>query len=372
MKPYALIGVVRAYIFTGRGGGLNFLVREVGRLIPVLIGSAALCACGDDLTLSPTSYIASAGSTQNSSSGATTPTTPSGAFVGINVLVSGLDSGASLHFSLNGSAVSSGVIDANGDTPVPGNVTELMVGSAYSFAITVQPQDEICAAANASGTIGSAIPPNITITCVARGASSSIVAASATSLGIKSTPSHATPQARQGAASWTDPNGRLWMFGGNGYDAEGASETFGDLWRLSPVSSGWTLITASSSTPAARAYAASWADANGDLWLFGGQGRDTNGTAPPTLSMICGSSPYRPANGPESAARHGKTCQAFTDSQVFPSATTSPAAGRTPSPGSIQPARSGSLAATASTRPAHWERSTICGSSHPLRTYGPG
>jgi len=263
MKPYALIGVVR----------------EVTRLIPMLIGSAALCACGDDLTLSPTSYVASAGSTQNSSSGTTTPATPSGALVGINVLVSGLDSGTSLNFSLNGSAVSSGVIDANGDTPVPGTVTELMVGSTYTFAITVQPQDEICAAANASGTIGSTIPPNITITCVARAASSSMVAASAPSLGIKSTPSHATPQARQGAASWTDPNGRLWMFGGNGYDAEGASETFGDLWRLSPESGGWTSITASSSTPAARAYATSWADANGDLWLFGGQGRDANGTA---------------------------------------------------------------------------------------------
>jgi N-acetylneuraminic acid mutarotase len=212
---------------------------------------------------------------------------PTGAasFVGINVVVSGLDSGASLHFSVNGDTVSSGVIDANGDTTVPGNLTELVVGSTYSFAITVQPQDELCAAANASGTIGSTIPPNITVTCVAdaagaaAGAAPSIIAASETSRGIKSTPAHATPQARQGAASWTDPSGRLWMFGGNGYDAEGTSETFGDLWRLSPESSGWSLISTSGSAPAARAYATSWADANGDLWLFAGQARDAKGSA---------------------------------------------------------------------------------------------
>lgn len=69
------------------------------------------------------------------------------------------------------------------------------------------------------------------------------------------------------------------MFGGNGNDGQGVSVTFGDLWRLNPQSSGWSLIASSGSAPAARAYATSWADANGDLWLFGGQGRDANGTA---------------------------------------------------------------------------------------------
>jgi Galactose oxidase, central domain/Kelch motif len=241
------------------------LIRIVG--IPVLIGGAALCACSGSRTLSAGSEAA----------GTTNPATPT--FVGLNVIVSGLDNGDSLQFSVNGSSGGSGVIDANGDTPVSGSVTELTVGSAYSFAITVQPPDELCAAANASGTIGSAVPPNITVTCVARTSSASAIAASEGSLGIKSTASRAAPQARQGAASWTDPSGRLWMFGGNGYDAEGLSETFGDLWRLSPESGGWSLMSASSSVPAARAYATAWADANGDLWLFGGQGHGANGTA---------------------------------------------------------------------------------------------
>jgi hypothetical protein len=275
MKPHTLLGIMRAYIVTDRDGRLNRAFRKATRLIPVLIGGAALCACSGTRSLSASSDASAAAA---SSSGTTTPATPTGASVGINVLVSGLDTGTSLNFSVNGSAVSSGVIDANGDTPVPGSMTQLMVGSTYSFAITLQPQNELCTTANASGTIGSTIPPNITITCVSATSSASVMAASATSLAIKSAPSHATPQARQGAASWTDPSGRLWMFGGNGYDAEGASETFGDLWRLSPESSGWSLMSASSSAPAARAYATSWADTNGDLWLFGGQGRDMSGT----------------------------------------------------------------------------------------------
>jgi len=41
------------------------------------------------------------------------------------------------------------------------------------------------------------------------------------------------------------------MFGGNGYDAEGASVTFRDLWRLSPESSG-PLLHGSKSASAAR------------------------------------------------------------------------------------------------------------------------
>lgn len=212
-------------------------------------------------------------------------------------------------------------------------------------------------------------PPYITLTCVSRGCSPSAIAGSAAPLGIKSTPFHATPQARQGAASWTDPGGRLWMFGGNGHDADGTSITFGDLWRLNPQSSGWSLIAASGSAPAARAYATSWADANGDLWLFGG--KVAMRTAPPRSSMICGNPPYRPVNGIASAALRGGTCRRHTDSQVSPPPTVCPAADRTPLPGSIQPARSGCSAATASTPRAHSERSAICGNTRHQRACGP-
>jgi hypothetical protein len=254
---------------------------EVARLILALLGSATLCACGDDLTVSASSYAASASSSQNLSTGTTTPATPTGTngpYVGIDVLVSGLDSGTSMQFSVNGNTGSWGVVSANGNVSVPGDVTELTVGDPYTFAITVQPPDEICTAANASGAIGSTIPPNISVSCVLRESSPSVIDASAASLAIKSSSSRATPQARQGAASWTEPNGRIWMFGGDCDDGEGASVTLGDLWRLSTDSGGWSLVSASTPTPSARAYAAAWSDANGNLWLFGGQARGTNGT----------------------------------------------------------------------------------------------
>ncbi len=270
------IAARRAPTERSRHRASNPAFRELTRVLSVIIGSAALCACDDDLTLASSSYSTGTGSSQSSSS---SPAAPGHSYVGVNVLVSGLDSGTSVQFSVNGMTGSWGIIDANGEVSVPGIDTQLTVGSSYSFAVTIQPPDEVCAASNASGTIGSTVPPNITLTCVPRASTQSASTASATPLAMRSTTFHAAPQARQGASSWTDPGGRLWMFGGNGRDAQGASVTFGDLWRLSPEANGWNLIQAPGSAPSARAYANSWTDANGDLWLFGGQGHDANGAA---------------------------------------------------------------------------------------------
>ena len=41
------------------------------------------------------------------------------------------------------------------------------------------------------------------------------------------------PGARQQSSSWIDSNGRLWLFGGNGYDINGTSDGLNDLWRYS-------------------------------------------------------------------------------------------------------------------------------------------
>jgi N-acetylneuraminic acid mutarotase len=39
------------------------------------------------------------------------------------------------------------------------------------------------------------------------------------------------PGARQGATSWTDNAGNVWLFGGQGNDSTGAFGLLGDLWR---------------------------------------------------------------------------------------------------------------------------------------------
>lgn len=104
------------------------------------------------------------------------------------------------------------------------------------------------------------------------------------------------PGARYGATSWTDPQGNVWIFGGAGYDSEGLPGYLNDLWKYSPSSGEWTWVGAAGSNaangegvygaqgvaaitnvPGARWEAVSWADANGNAWLFGGVGLDSTG-----------------------------------------------------------------------------------------------
>jgi hypothetical protein len=42
------------------------------------------------------------------------------------------------------------------------------------------------------------------------------------------------PGARVLAVSWTDASGNLWLFGGDGYGANGTSGNLNDLWRYQP------------------------------------------------------------------------------------------------------------------------------------------
>ena len=118
--------------------------------------------------------------------------------------------------------------------------------------------------------------------------------------GVLGTPAAGnTPGGRDGAATWTDSNGHLWLFGGAGFEADGDACSYSDLWEfnLSLGSYGeWAWMGGSSTavnqsgiygtlgTPAAanipggRQWAASWTDINSRLWLFGGNGFDANGS----------------------------------------------------------------------------------------------
>jgi hypothetical protein len=102
------------------------------------------------------------------------------------------------------------------------------------------------------------------------------------------------PGARTSAAAWTDPAGRLWLFGGvaPGANPDVCCGDFNDLWLYDPSAQTWTWMSGSSSTnqsgvygsvsvaapgnvPGARDSAAAWATSDGSLWLFGGE--DFNG-----------------------------------------------------------------------------------------------
>jgi N-acetylneuraminic acid mutarotase len=113
------------------------------------------------------------------------------------------------------------------------------------------------------------------------------------SLGVAATGNN--PGARERAVSWTDSNGNFWLFGGDGYGANGSSGSFNDLWEFTPSTNEWTWVRGGSALNAAGVYgsagvaapgnnpggrvnAVSWADRNGNLWLFGGLGYDTTGS----------------------------------------------------------------------------------------------
>jgi hypothetical protein len=127
-------------------------------------------------------------------------------------------------------------------------------------------------------------------------------------------PNLSTPGGRDFAAAWTDNQGRRWLFGGTGFPypsplGKQAPSLLNDLWVYDGRVGGWVpanlpIFTNSVSSPAvfqvrvdslenedtptftgppfvpapgARWGSSSWTSTTGDLYLFGGQGIDSNG-----------------------------------------------------------------------------------------------
>ena len=96
------------------------------------------------------------------------------------------------------------------------------------------------------------------------------------------------PGGRYETSSWIDNSGNLWLFGGEG------TGFLNDLWAFNPPTSQWVWMggsttanqsgvygtlqsPAATNTPGSRVEATNWTDSYGNLWLFGGDGRDANG-----------------------------------------------------------------------------------------------
>jgi N-acetylneuraminic acid mutarotase len=111
------------------------------------------------------------------------------------------------------------------------------------------------------------------------------------------------PGGRWQPLHWTDSSGHFWLFGGNGFDANGTIGLLNDLWEFNPSTNAWTWMGGSSTVPnvsgggggnpgvygtlgvpaagnipGGRDVDATWTDTSGNLWLFGGSGYDANGT----------------------------------------------------------------------------------------------
>jgi len=127
------------------------------------------------------------------------------------------------------------------------------------------------------------------------GGSSSVVDAPGT-YGNMGTPAPGNiPGSRDSAMTWTDTNGNLWFFGGEGYGATGGGNFggyFNDLWMYDGTEWTWVGgsntsgqqgvygslgVPASGNIPGSRLSGVTWTDAKGNLWLFGGEGSGATG-----------------------------------------------------------------------------------------------
>ena len=122
---------------------------------------------------------------------------------------------------------------------------------------------------------------------------------------LQATASGNAPGSRMYAVSWADSKGRLWLFGGQGYDSSGNYGNLNDLWEFDPSTHEWTWMEGSSTIPSCTAKApqycgqsgiygtlgspsstnspggrfasVGWTDASNNFWLFGGVGSDAAG-----------------------------------------------------------------------------------------------
>jgi len=150
------------------------------------------------------------------------------------------------------------------------------------------------ASCGGGGSIPTTAPRNdVALTWVWMSGSSALNASAV--YGTQETPSTSgAPGARTDAASWTDSGGNLWLFGGYGIDSQGNSNVLNDLWEFSRAANTWVWVRgsnkggatgvygtqrmpAATNEPGARDLSVSWMDAGGNLWLFGGEGFDSQG-----------------------------------------------------------------------------------------------
>lgn len=126
------------------------------------------------------------------------------------------------------------------------------------------------------------------------------------------------PGGREAAVGWSDSDGNVWIFGGYGTASAPDSYAYGttqipylnDLWEFNPATGNWKWVSGASdtweqmpssngvyyadyspvigiygtegtaspnNTPGGRRYMVSWEDSEGRLWLYGGDGVDSNG-----------------------------------------------------------------------------------------------
>jgi len=179
--------------------------------------------------------------------------------------------------------------------------TALAYTSSYTVSVLTQPVGQLCAVTDGTGTIPAGPESGVQVTCsewTYEGGSEIGTALGITApvQGVYGTQGTAAPGNQPGARdsqmTWTDSNGKFWMFGGTGVDGTGSSGELSDLWMYDPSVQQWTSENSAQTAGIAGAYGLPgtpgthpggrhsgmiWTDSSGQVWLFGGTGLDTNG-----------------------------------------------------------------------------------------------
>jgi N-acetylneuraminic acid mutarotase len=109
--------------------------------------------------------------------------------------------------------------------------------------------------------------------------------------GVASSSNHLSKRSESNAKSI---GGKFWLFGGTGVDTQGYGGYLNDLWKFDPSVGQWTWVAGDNlvnqpgiygtkgeanafNKPGSRKGSVTWKDATGNLWLFGGWGKDKNG-----------------------------------------------------------------------------------------------
>ena len=236
--------------------------------------------------------------TATAQSTAATPTfsLASGSYTSAQTItISDATSGATIYYTTNGTTPTTSSTVYTGAITVSSSETleAIATASGYSASAVASAAYIITSSGNGSVNEWTWMGGSSTVACNADGCSQPGV------YGALGTPAQGNvPGGRQGAATWTDNSGNLWLFGGTGFDAGSNSGSLNDLWKFNPSTNLWawmsgsktvgsnggqpgvygTLgVAAAGNVPGGRNSAVSWTDSKGNLWLFGGLGFDSGG-----------------------------------------------------------------------------------------------
>jgi N-acetylneuraminic acid mutarotase len=171
--------------------------------------------------------------------------------------------------------------------------TAVAFGSPYTITVSAQPADQYCVVVDGTGTMpagNSLSTVQVACTTWTWEGGSSVGGATGN---YSAAP--VQPGARDSQMSWTDSSGKFWMFGGVGFDQNGARGELDDVWMFDPGTQLWTFVAGSptgntsgmygsigfaavGNQPGGRQNAVVWSNAStGQVWLFGGNGYDSQG-----------------------------------------------------------------------------------------------